>query len=199
MEWMDAVQALVEEPWVRLTADVLVRGIARRVRRGRGSVAAHSEAGPATTKPDTEGTETAVTTVADDRTGEQLAESLLEGVGNEGMRAATRLLGAHRNGFWLRRLLEQEAEWSAAGTGQPVIDRSGPHPSVGWDAIGLLLFDQPWVIQASRSEMAVLEVAASLVRRCGVQLGSVVEAVDEGEFQLILRALQESAHGDAAR
>ncbi|MEU7354462.1 hypothetical protein ABZ663_29470 [Streptomyces albidoflavus] len=198
MEWMDAVQALVEEPWVRL-AGVLVRGIARRVWRGRGSVAAHSEAGPATTEPDGEGSETAVTTVADDRTGEQLAESLMEGVGNEGMRAATRLLGAHRNGFWLRRLLEQEAEWSAAGSGRPVIDRSGFHPSVGWDALGLLLVDQPWVIQASRSEMAVLEVAASLVRRCGVQLGSVVEAVDEDEFQLILRALQESAHGDAAR
>ncbi|MGW4186244.1 hypothetical protein ACWEK2_29245 [Streptomyces albidoflavus] len=199
MDWMDAVQALAEEPWVRLAAGVLVRGIARRVRRGRGSVAAHSEAGPATTEPDAEGTETPVTTVADDRTGEQLAESLLEGVGAEGMRAATRLLGAHRNGFWLRRLLEQEAKWSAAGAGRPVIDRSGPHPSVGWDAIGLLLVDQPWVIQASRSEMAVLEVAASLVRRCGVQLGSVVEAVDEDEFRLILRALQESAYGDAAR
>lgn len=184
---------------MRLVAGALVRGIARRVRRGRGSVAAHSEAGPATTEPDAEGTETPVTTtVADDRTGEQLAESLLEGVGDEGMRAATRLLGAHRNGFWLRRLLEQEAELSAAGTGRPVIDRSGPHPSVGWDAIGLLLVDQPWVIQASRSEMAVLEVAASLVRRCGVQLGSVVDAVDGGEFQLILGALQ-SAHGDAAR
>ncbi|MYX48524.1 hypothetical protein [Streptomyces sp. SID8385] len=139
-----------------------------------------------------------MTTVADDRTGEQLAESLLKNVGNEGMRAATRLLGAHRNGFWLRRLLEQEPQLSAVGSGRPVIDRSGPHPSVGWDAIGLLLVDQPWVIQASHSEMAVLEVAASLVRRCGVQLGSVVEAVDEDEFQLILRALQESAYGDAA-
>ncbi|MEU9274882.1 hypothetical protein [Streptomyces sp. NPDC048341] len=38
------------------------------------------------------------TTVTDGRTGEQLAEELLQGVGNEQMRAATRLLGAHRNG-----------------------------------------------------------------------------------------------------
>ncbi|MFC6370555.1 hypothetical protein, partial [Nonomuraea thailandensis] len=150
------------------------------------------------TTPDAEGTETAVTMVADDRTGEHLAEDLLQSVGNEGMQAATRLLGAHRNGYWLRRLLEEEAELSAAGN-RPIIDRSGTHPSVGWDAIGLLLVDQPWVIQASRSEMAVLEVAASLVRRCGVQLGAVVEAVDENEFRLILRALQETVYGDDVR
>ncbi|MEU2717778.1 hypothetical protein [Streptomyces sp. NPDC007205] len=94
MEWIDAVRALAEDPLVRLVAGEVVRGSARRVRRGRGSAAAHSEAGPATTARDAEGTEIAVTTVADDRTGEQLAEGLLQGVGNEWMRAATRLLQA---------------------------------------------------------------------------------------------------------
>ncbi|MEW2556720.1 hypothetical protein AB0957_34000 [Streptomyces zhihengii] len=39
--------------------------------------AAHSEAEPATTAPDAQGTGTAVTTVADARTGERRAESLL--------------------------------------------------------------------------------------------------------------------------
>ncbi|SEE59936.1 hypothetical protein SAMN04490357_7720 [Streptomyces misionensis] len=136
-----------------------------------------------------------MTTVADGRTGEQLAEELLQGVGNEGMRAATRLLGAYRDGYWLRRLLENEAEWSAAAD-KPVIDRSGTHPSVDWDSIGLLMLDRPWVLRSSHSEMAMLEVAASLVRRCAVQLGSVVQAVDDDEFRLILRALREAAYGD---
>ncbi|MCX4481818.1 hypothetical protein OOK44_36185 [Streptomyces cellulosae] len=198
MEWMDAVRTLAEDPLVRLVVREGVRGIARRVQRGRGSAGAHSEAGPAATAPGAEGTEMAVTTVADDRTGEQLAEDLLQGVGNEGMRAATRLLGAHRNGFWLRRLLEDEAELSAAAD-KPVIDRSGTHPSVDWDAIGLLMLSRPGALKCSRSEMVMLEVAASLVRRCAVQIGSVVQAVDNDEFRLILRALQETAYGDGAR
>ncbi|MET9954486.1 hypothetical protein ABZ135_23485 [Streptomyces sp. NPDC006339] len=73
-----------------------------------------------------------MTTVADDRTGEQLAEGLLQGVGNEWMRAATRLVGRHRDGFWLRRFLTEQDP-------QPehlqYVDRSGTHPSVNW--IGL--------------------------------------------------------------
>ncbi|MGW3200064.1 hypothetical protein ACWDBD_36970 [Streptomyces sp. NPDC001118] len=196
MEWMHTVRELAEDPLVRLVVEESVRGIARRVRRGRGSAATHSEAGPTTTVLGTEGTEISVTTVADDRTGEQLAEELLQSVGNEGMRAATRLLGAHRDGYWLRRLLEDEAELSAAAD-KPVIDRSGAHPSVDWDTIGLLMLDRPGALKASRSEMAMLEVAASLVRRCAVQLGTVVQAVDEHEFRLILQALQEAAYGDA--
>ncbi|MEV5598957.1 hypothetical protein [Streptomyces sp. NPDC052496] len=51
--------------------------------------------------------EETVTTVADDTTGEQLADSLLQGVGNEQMRAATKLLGRHRDGYWLRRFLSE--------------------------------------------------------------------------------------------
>ncbi|WP_018569499.1 hypothetical protein [Streptomyces sp. PsTaAH-124] len=197
MEWMDTVRELAEDPLVRLTVGELVRGIARRVRRGRGSAAAHSEAGPATTAPDAEGTETAVTTVADDRTGELLAEDLLQGVGNEGMRAATRLLGAHRNGYWLRRLLEEEAELSAFVG--PVVDRSGTHPSVSWNTIGQLLLSRPCALRCSHSELIMLEVAASLASRCAVQLGAVVQAVDEDEFRLILRALQETAYGEDVR
>ncbi|SEB31393.1 hypothetical protein SAMN04490357_0156 [Streptomyces misionensis] len=135
-----------------------------------------------------------MTTVA---SGEPLAEELLQGVGNEGMRAATRLLSAHRDGYWLRRLLEDEAALSAAAD-KPVIDRNGTHPSVSWDTIGLLLLSSPWALKSSRSEMAVLEVAASLVRRCGVQLGAVVQDVDDNEFRLILRALEEAAYGDDA-
>ncbi|MER7577905.1 hypothetical protein [Streptomyces sp. NPDC126514] len=53
-------------------------------------------------------------TATDDMTGGELAESLLRDVGNERMRAATRLLGAHRNGFWLRRFLDDHELAEAA-------------------------------------------------------------------------------------
>ncbi|MFI5748894.1 hypothetical protein ACIBBE_23865 [Streptomyces sp. NPDC051644] len=103
-----------------------------------------------------------MTVTSESTTGDQLADSLLQGVGNEQMRAATRLLGAHRDGYWLRRLLEEEAELAAAAD-RPVVDRSGMHPSVDWDAVGLLMLSRPGALKCSRSEMAVLEVAASLV------------------------------------
>ncbi|MFF9526925.1 hypothetical protein ACF1DV_33855 [Streptomyces achromogenes] len=92
MEWMETMRSLAEDPLVRLAVGEGVRGVARRVRRGRGSAAAHSEAGPATTAG-ADGMETAVTMVADGITGEQFAAELLQGVGSEYMRAATRLLG----------------------------------------------------------------------------------------------------------
>ncbi|MEH6373580.1 hypothetical protein V7793_04345 [Streptomyces sp. KLMMK] len=41
-------------------------------------------------------------TVTAETTGGELAESLLQNVGNEQVCAATRLFGAHRNGYWLR-------------------------------------------------------------------------------------------------
>ncbi|MFI9206368.1 hypothetical protein [Streptomyces sp. NPDC053048] len=135
-----------------------------------------------------------MTVTSDGMTGTELAKSLLHSVGNEWMRAATRLLGAHRNGFWLRRFLEEEAEISAAAD-QPIIDRDGVHPSVNWDTIGLLMLSRPGAFKASASELAMLEVAASLVSRCGVQLGQVLRVVDDAEFRLILRAQEEAAFG----
>jgi hypothetical protein len=195
MDWIDTVRELAEDPLVRLVVGKGVRGIVRRVRQGSRSAATHSEAGPATTGTAAERAETTVTTVVDGMTGVQLAEDLLQDVGHEGMRAAARLLGAHRDGFWLRRLLENEAELSAAAD-KPVIDRSGTHPLVAWDAVGLLLLSRPGALKCSRSEMAVLEVAASLVTRCAVQLGQVLQAVDEAELRLILRAIEEAALGE---
>ena len=126
----------------------------------------------------------------DCRTGEQIAEDLLLGVGNERMRAATRLLGAHQDGYWLRRLLDEEEDLTRAAD-QPVIDRSSA-PSVNWDTIGLLLATSRHALKASASEMAMLEVAASLMARCGVQLGTVLRVVDDTELRLIRRALDEA-------
>ena len=195
MEWIHTLAELVEDPLARLVVGEGVRGIARRVRRGRPAAAEHSEAGPVTT-PYAEETEMPVTTVADDQTGEQLAEELLRGVGNERMRAATRLLGAHRGGLWLQRLLEQEVEILLA-TDRSVIDRGGAHPSVDWSALGQLMLSRPGVLRFSTSEWAVLEVAVSLVSSCAVQLGDVVQAVSEDDVRLILGALEEAAFGDA--
>ncbi|MER8001621.1 hypothetical protein [Streptomyces sp. NPDC095613] len=84
-----------------------------------------------------------------------------------------------------------------AHTDPPLHGGSGSHPSVAWDSVGVLLLSKPGALQCSRSEMVMLEVATSLVSRRAVQLGAVVQAVDESELRLILRALEEAAYGDA--
>ncbi|MFF0740236.1 hypothetical protein ACFYVL_07525 [Streptomyces sp. NPDC004111] len=136
-----------------------------------------------------------MTTTTDGTTGEQLAESLLQNVGSENMRAATRLLGAHHNGYWLRRFLREEGGALAQEAGHPVIDRGEDGPSLDWEAVGFLLLARPPALGGSRNELAVLECAASLVTRCAVHLGEVIRAVDETELQLILRAIKEAASG----
>ncbi|MGW1252267.1 hypothetical protein [Streptomyces sp. NPDC002535] len=198
MEWMDTVRELAEDPLVRTAAGEGFRTIVRRVRRGRGSAAAHSGAGPAITASGAEGTETAVTTVANGRAGEQLAESLLQGVGNEWMRAATRLLGEHRGGYWLRRFLDEQDP-------QPehlqYVDRSGTHPSVNWIGIAHRLMNefpltdaQP--IQGSRSEMAVLRIATALTGAAPLNLKASLDALDETELRLVQRAITAAATGE---
>ncbi|GAA1504003.1 hypothetical protein GCM10009730_03560 [Streptomyces albidochromogenes] len=134
-------------------------------------------------------------TVINDSTGAELAESFLQGVVNEPMRAATKLLGAHSDGFWLRRFAGDHA--LAATAGHALIDHSGRYPTVDWEGVGLLLKSPGWSGDASRSQVAVVEFAASLVNRCPVQLGQVSGAVDDAEFQLLLRALEEATYGDA--
>ncbi|WP_329192419.1 MULTISPECIES: hypothetical protein [unclassified Streptomyces] len=132
---------------------------------------------------------------AESMTGAELAESLLQDTDDEGIRAATRLLGAHDNGFWLRRLMEDRTLETAAD--RPLVKRSGGHRSVDWDALGRLMLTLGWSRRASRSEVAVLEVAASLVGGCAVQLRQVIEALDGAEFRLVLRAMEEAASGSA--
>ncbi|MBT2542686.1 hypothetical protein J7E99_18680 [Streptomyces sp. ISL-44] len=133
---------------------------------------------------------------ADGMTGEQLAERLLHGVDSEPTRAAARLLGAHRNGYWLRRFLKDEWVFASAAEG-PVIVRSGRYLRLDWDEIALLMQFRPSMFKASSSELAVLQVAVSLMSRCPVQLGDVTRAVEDKEFRLILRAQEEAACGDA--
>lgn len=130
---------------------------------------------------------------AESMTGPELAESLLRETDDAGVRAATRLLGAYDDGSWLRRLMEDRALETAAD--RPMIKRSGTHRSVDWEALGRLMLTLGWSRRASRSEVAVLEVAASLVGGCAVQLRQVVEALDEAELRLVLHAVQEAADG----
>ncbi|MEU5417897.1 hypothetical protein ACFY1P_05190 [Streptomyces sp. NPDC001407] len=127
--------------------------------------------------------------------GTALAEAMVRGVGSGEMRAATRLLGAHRDGYWLRRFAEEDGLPSG---GPSLIDRTGTHASVDWAAVGLRLFDVPRSLSATPSEIAVLECATSLVGRCGVTLQHVLRAVDDSEFRLITRAMTEAAYGERA-
>lgn len=124
-------------------------------------------------------------------TGAELAAKLLQDVDNEPVRAATRLLGSHQDGFWLRRFAEDRQLEDAAG--RPLTDKTG---RIDWDALARLMRTPRWSRRASSSEVAVLEVAVSLAGDCAVNLRQIVQAVDETEFQLLLRALQEAAHGE---
>ncbi|MFD3334637.1 hypothetical protein ACFWV1_18555 [Streptomyces sp. NPDC058700] len=135
-----------------------------------------------------------MTVISDSATGEELAESLLEGVVNEPMRAATKLLGLYHEGYWLRRLTDDQE--LASLVNHPLIDRSGRCPAVDWDGVGHLLKNPAWHLETSRSQAAVLQFAASLVSRCPVQLGRLIHAMPDGEFQLLLTALKEASYGD---
>ncbi|OKI26602.1 hypothetical protein A6A28_16620 [Streptomyces sp. CB03578] len=48
-------------------------------------------------------------------TGAEFAAKLLQGVEHEHLRAATRLLGSHRDGFWLRGFAEDQELAQMAG------------------------------------------------------------------------------------
>ncbi|MBT2545773.1 hypothetical protein J7E99_35125 [Streptomyces sp. ISL-44] len=132
-----------------------------------------------------------MTTTVDEMSGWQLADMLLEGVSDDRMIAATRMLGSHRDGFWLRRLLADEE--LAAMSSIPLIDRTGRHPAIEWDAMELLLLRRPHALTASRSEMAMLEVAMSLAGGLAVNLGKILCSVDDRDFKLIVRALVDAA------
>ncbi|AWZ08555.1 MULTISPECIES: hypothetical protein [unclassified Streptomyces] len=87
-------------------------------------------------------------------------EELARGVRNDGTKAAIQFLGADRDGYWLRRLLDDD-ELNAASDVVQLIDRSGRPPQVEWDALERLLASNPGAFAGS--DAAVLSVALSLV------------------------------------
>ncbi|WP_327419680.1 hypothetical protein [Streptomyces sp. NBC_01233] len=138
-----------------------------------------------------------MTLTSEGTTGMELAQGLLQGVGNEWMRAATRLLGKHRDGYWLRRFLDDQDP-------QPdhllYIDRTGTRPSMNWSGISQRLMGEfpltdKVMIQGSRSEMAMLRIAVSLVGAAPVTLQTVLDALDEREFRLVQAAMVEAVTG----
>ncbi|MFF8717234.1 hypothetical protein ACF07T_38315 [Streptomyces sp. NPDC015184] len=131
-----------------------------------------------------------MTNTVDTTAGEQLTESLLTDVGNEYMQVATRFLGAHRGGYWLRRF-EEGQELTAAG--DPLIDRSGRHPSVDWSAVGqlLALTGSPETC-SSRNEALAPEFAASLIGEFPVQLRPFLQGFDDAELVAACRGMAQS-------
>jgi hypothetical protein len=121
-----------------------------------------------------------------------MAESLLRGIGNENWQAATRLLGAHRDGYWLRRFLDTNLPTIPIWGTPPIIDRSGAHPCIAWDSIGrrLTMSGGDWP-KASSSEIAVLQVAASLMGEWTLDLRRAIHALNDVELRLVLRAIAE--------
>ncbi|MER7316431.1 MULTISPECIES: hypothetical protein [Streptomyces] len=128
-----------------------------------------------------------------------LAERLLFevtcGVGNEQMIAASRLLSQHDDGFWLRQFLEPEdfatkrryeraAEIPDASLRSPF--HGGPIQHLRWDQIGELLREG---LPTSRSETAILAVAASLVGEYDLNLRQALAALDSHQVQLVLAAI----------
>ncbi|GGV27979.1 hypothetical protein GCM10010277_09870 [Streptomyces longisporoflavus] len=136
-----------------------------------------------------------MTVMTDTTTGAQLAQSLLKDVGDEREQAATRLLGAHHDGVWLRRFTGDPD--LAAAAGRPLIDRTGACPVVDWAAVRKLRLSLGWSRRASTGDLAVLEFACSLLGSGAIELRHVMGAVDRDTFRLLLRALEEAARADS--
>ncbi|MER5873365.1 hypothetical protein [Streptomyces sp. NPDC002044] len=127
-------------------------------------------------------------------TGAELAAKLLHDVSDEHVRAATRLLGAHQDGFWLRRFTGDRELTNLVD--RPLIGKTA---GIDWEALTRLMRTPGWSRRASGGEIAVLEFAVSLVGDCAVNLRQVVHAVDDSELRLLLGALREAAHGPRAQ
>ncbi|MFJ2742701.1 hypothetical protein ACIO3O_23890 [Streptomyces sp. NPDC087440] len=130
-----------------------------------------------------------MTDTVEDTAGTALAQVLVERVTDPCKRTATRLLGSYADGYWLRRhqdeaVLSREADL-------PVLHRAGGATCMDFDAIGLLLLAGPAALGGSPADVAVLEIAASLTTRCGVQLGQTVQHVSAADWTLILGAFAE--------
>ncbi|MEU9849220.1 hypothetical protein [Streptomyces sp. NPDC047985] len=133
-------------------------------------------------------------TTIDATGGAAIAESLLRGIGNENWQAATRLLGEHRDGYWLRRFLTDEPAVLSGLWGSPelITSTDADSPSIDWEVVGAKLAANAgnWP-KASSSESAILQVAASLMGKWRVDLLRVVHVLDDAELRLVLRTLAE--------
>jgi len=123
-----------------------------------------------------------------DISGPELADRLLQDVGNEAVIAVVKLLGAHRDGFWLREFLDTGSPAHAALNTVDVLE--GGQPWIDWHIVDELLEGRK--LKQSSSELAVLAVAASIAGPHRVNLARVLRAVDQAELKLIVTALGEA-------
>lgn len=120
--------------------------------------------------------------------GPELERRLLQDVGNESVIAAVKLLGGHRDGFWLREFLDPASSAHAAVNAVDVLE--GGQPWIDWHIVDELLENRK--LKQSSSELAVLAVAASIAGPHRVNLARVLRAVDEDELSLVVTALTEA-------
>ncbi|WP_412075614.1 hypothetical protein ACLF6K_06790 [Streptomyces xanthophaeus] len=157
--------------------------------------------------------------VTEETRGGQLTGAWLEPglrpVGDRRERAATRLLGAYRDGVWLRRFAVVQKPFNRPRVlrgeqNRPILDLTVDRPRIDWDAVHHLLADPcSWVRQAADGELAVLLFAASLVGPVPVSLESITQALsfsrsvdddeDEDSLWLLQRALEEAVTGEEVR
>ncbi|MEU3827494.1 hypothetical protein GT045_14430 [Streptomyces sp. SID486] len=120
-----------------------------------------------------------------------LARQLVEGVGNHQMRRATLVLAFFRDGYWLRRFVE-EPELGA------VVPRDRP-ASVNWAGVRELL-RTPELLDDGRREpgtmgphLAVLELAASLAAGHPIDLCRAATQLSGAEWRDALLRMESAA------
>ena len=130
---------------------------------------------------------------------EDLLAEVTRGIGNEQMLVASRLLSRHDDAFWLRQFLRPEDFGTrcryARVTEIPDATRrspshGGPGQHLRWDQIGDLLREG---LPTSRSETAILAVAASLVGEYDINLRDVLASLDHRQARLVIAAITDTA------
>lgn len=130
--------------------------------------------------------------VHDQKHGEELLQHWM--FGNARTKAATRLLGAYRDGHWLRLISGEDEEFLEAATVPLVVYRYGEPPIIDWNAMEMNC--DPGLFTGDATDFAVVEVAVSLVCERSVNLCNLVETVDMETMELICQALRAAAAED---
>lgn len=127
--------------------------------------------------------------------GEEFATFLTSDIGCEQLIAATRLLGRHRNGFWLHVCCDRTVENQAAELGSLLDFRGGGgRVCVDWDRLAQKLEEGALDSVGSPADLAVLRVALSLAGGLDLNLRrGFIRDMDPADMPLVVDALREAA------
>ncbi|MGW0337087.1 hypothetical protein ACWD0J_35565 [Streptomyces sp. NPDC003011] len=126
--------------------------------------------------------------------GEGFAAFLTSHVGCEQLIAATRLLGRHRNGFWLHVCCDRTVENETAGLGSLLAYGDEDRVSVDWDLLAGKLSEGALDSVGTPADLAVLRIALSLAGVLEVNLRQgFIRDVDPADMPLVVDALREAA------